>query len=80
VQTGPVSAGDKIVVTFPIETQTVKQTIAGTPYTLEIKGNTVVSISPGGENGPLYRREYMHADNAPALKVRRFVAEQPLLW
>jgi hypothetical protein len=58
----------------------VTQTIAGTSYSLEIKGNTVVSISPGGENGPLYRREYMKADAAPTTKVKRFVAEQALLW
>jgi len=80
VQTGSAHPGDRIVITFPIETQTVKQTIAGTAYTLETKGNTVISISPGGENGPLYRREYMRADNAPPLKVKRFVAEQALIW
>jgi hypothetical protein len=76
----PVNPGDVVVLQFPIETQTVKQTIASTPYTLEIKGNTVVSISPGGENGPLYRREYMKADAAPTTQVKRFVAEQALLW
>jgi hypothetical protein len=80
VQTGPVNPGDTVVASFPIETRTVKQAIAGTAYTLEIKGNTVVSISPGGENGPLYRREYMKADRAPTTKVKRFVAEQALLW
>jgi hypothetical protein len=76
----PVSAGDVVVLQFPIELQTVKQTIAGTPYVLEIKGNTVVSISPGGENGPLYRREYMKADKAPTTRLKRFVSEQPVLW
>jgi Beta-L-arabinofuranosidase, GH127 len=80
VRTGAVNPGDTVVLSFPIETQTVKQTIAGTAYTLEIKGNTVVSISPGGENGPLYRREYLRAENAPTMKVRRFVAGQALLW
>jgi len=80
VRTGPVNPGDRIAITFPIETQTLKQTIAGTAYTLEIKGNTVVSISPRGENGPLYRREAMRADKAPTTQVKRFVAEQPLLW
>jgi hypothetical protein len=80
IRTGAASTGDVIAVSFPIQTQTVKQAIAGTAFTLEIKGNTVVSISPGGENGPLYRREYMKADNAPTLKVKRFVSEQPLLW
>jgi hypothetical protein len=77
---GPANPGDLIVFSFPIETQTVKQTIAGVPYTLEIKGNTVVSISPGGENGPLYRREYMKGDRAPTVKVKRFIGEQMLAW
>jgi Beta-L-arabinofuranosidase, GH127 len=80
VRTGPVNQGDVVTLTFPIATQTVKEMIAGTEYTLEIKGNTVVSISPGGENGPLYRREYFRAGVAPTKKVQRFVAEKPLLW
>jgi DUF1680 family protein len=80
VRTGPVNRGDRVVLSFPIETRTVKQTIAGTAYTLDIKGNTVVSISPGGENGPLYRREYLRADNAPTIKVHRFITEQDLIW
>jgi hypothetical protein len=80
VRTGPVNRGDVVVLTFPIETQILKHMIAGETYTLEIKGNTVISISPGGENGPLYRREYMRADIAPTTKVKRFVTEQALLW
>jgi DUF1680 family protein len=80
VRSGPVNRGERMVLSFPIVTQTVKQMIAGTVYTLEIKGNTVVSISPAGENGPLYRREYMRADVTPTVKVKRFVADQPLFW
>jgi Beta-L-arabinofuranosidase, GH127 len=80
VRVGYVNPGDTVVLSFPIEIQTVKQTIAGTAYTLEIKGNTVVSIFPGGENGPLYKREYMKANDAPVTKVKRFVAEQALVW
>jgi hypothetical protein len=80
VRTGSANPGEVVVLTFPIETQTLKHVIAGVNYTLEIKGNTVISISPGGENGPLYRREYMRADVAPTTKVKRFVAEQSLLW
>ena len=80
VRTGPVNTGDTVVASFPIYTRTVKETIAGTAYTLEIRGNTVVSISPGGENIPLYRREYLRADAAPTLKLKRFVAERSLLW
>jgi hypothetical protein len=80
VRTGSVSPNDRLVVSFPIFTRTVKETIAGTDYTMEIRGNTVVSISPGGQNIPLYRREYLRADMAPTTKLKRFVAERPLLW
>ena len=80
VRTGLANDGDVVAVSFPIEIKTVKKMIAGNDYTLEIKGNTVVSVSPGGENGPLYRREYMKADKAPSVKVKRFVAEQSILW
>jgi hypothetical protein len=75
-----INTGDVIVFSFPIELRTVRATIADTDYTLEIRGNTVVSISPGGENGPLYRREYMKADRAPTVKVSRFIAQQSLIW
>ena len=80
VRTGPVNSGDRIVVTFPIDTRTVKETIAGVAYTLEIRGNTVLSLSPGGENIPLYRRDYLKADRAPTVKVNRFIGEQSILW
>jgi hypothetical protein len=80
VRTGPVNPGDTVVLTFPIATRTLTETIADTAYTLEIRGNTIVSMSPAGENMPLYSREYMKADRAPTIKVKRFVAEQSLLW
>ena len=80
VQTGSVNPGDTVVLSFPIATQTVRQTIAGTAYTMQIRGNTVVSMSPGGENGPLYRREYFMAEKAPMKRFKRFVAEQAILW
>jgi len=72
--------GDLVTVSFAVPFQTVKTTMAGTDYTLEIRGNTVVSISPGGENGPLYQRAYMKADKAPTTKVKRFISERPILW
>jgi len=80
VRVGPVATGDVVTVTFPIFTRTVKENISSTEYTMEIRGNTVVSMTPGGQNGPLYRREHMKADKAPTTKVKRFVTAQPLLW
>ena len=45
-------AGETIDLAFPITTRTVKETIGTVPYTLEIKGNTVVSIDPPGKTAP----------------------------
>jgi hypothetical protein len=77
---GPAKPGSTLVFTFPITTRTVKETIATAVYTLEIKGNTVVSMDPAGQNGPLYQRQYLRAGRAPARKVNRFVAESPIVW
>jgi len=80
VKATALNAGDRVQVAFPINDRTVKQTIAGVEYTLDIRGNTVVSMSPGGENIPLYKREHLKADKAPPLKVKRFVSEQFVSW
>jgi hypothetical protein len=75
-----VNAGDRLRVTFPISSRSVRQSIAGVEYTLEIRGNTVVSMSPGGENIPLYKREYLKADKAPTVTVKRFVSQESVRW
>jgi hypothetical protein len=80
VRADAVNAGDRLQVTFPISTRTVRQSIAGVDYTLEIRGNTVVSMSPGGENIPLYKREYMKAGKAPTVNVKRFVSQETVPW
>jgi hypothetical protein len=80
VRTGHVGAGDVVAVSFPINTRNETQTIAGVSYRLQIRGNTVVSISPGGENMPLYQRERFLQDRAPMVKVKRFVSDQNIIW
>jgi hypothetical protein len=77
---GSAKPGDVVTVTFPISTRTTKETIGNVDYTLEIKGNTVVSIDPPGKNGPLYERAYYRADKAPMRKVERFVPDAPIKW
>ncbi len=72
--------GDKMVVNFPIEERTVKETIGGLPYTLIIKGNTVVSIDPPGRNGPLYQRAHYRENQVRWRKVNRFVPEESIVW
>jgi len=50
-------AGDRIEIehAFPVETRT--ETVAGTVYEVEWRGNTVVELFPGGEPLALYQRK-----------------------
>jgi hypothetical protein len=72
--------GDRFVVTFPIAERTVKETIGDVPYTLTIKGNTVTSIDPSGQIGPLYNRAYFRQEETPFRKVKRFLPEETFVW
>ena len=49
------SPGDIIQLNFPIPERTVEETIGEVDYTLKLRGNNVVSISPPGKNYPFYR-------------------------
>jgi hypothetical protein len=77
---GGAEAGEVLVVTFPISERTRKEKIGVSHYTLVLKGNTVVSIDPPGENGPLYQRAQYRANQARWRKVSRFVPEESLAW
>jgi hypothetical protein len=80
VDLGSGRPGEVLTVRFPIVQRRVKETIGAVPYTLELKGNTVVSIDPAGTNGPLYQRSYYLAQQAPTRKVERFVPEEVIAW
>ena len=80
VNLGKAKPGDSVDLAFPISTRTVKETIGAVRYTLEIKGNTVVSIDPRGNYGALYERKQYTADQVSWRKVQRFVPEEPLTW
>ena len=56
VNTGKASPGDTVELAFPISDRTVEETVGGVPYTLVIRGNNVISISPPGVNYPFYHR------------------------
>jgi Beta-L-arabinofuranosidase, GH127 len=71
--------GDTITIKFPIQEYTRHETIGGVAYTLQIRGNTVISIDPPGQNGPLYERAY-YRDAVRWRKVDRFVPEQAITW
>ena len=49
------SPGDTIQLNFPIPERTVEETIGEVDYTLRLRGNNVVSISPPGKNYPFYQ-------------------------
>jgi hypothetical protein len=77
---GNASAGDVITIVFSIDEKTVKETIAGTKYSITVKGNTVVAIDPPGVNCPLYQREYYREDHTLWHKVERFVTNENIKW
>jgi hypothetical protein len=70
---GAAKAGERIEVTFPISVRTVQEEIGGQAFTLTIKGSTVVGIDPPGEYMPLYQRSRYLADEAPMVRVNRYV-------
>jgi hypothetical protein len=72
--------GEIVSLTFPIPEHSTKETIGNTPYTLGLKGNTVVNIDPPGINGPLYQRSYYLSQQAPSRKVERFIPEESIAW
>jgi hypothetical protein len=56
--TGELTTGDSVSLHFPIEKRTVRESIAGTDYTLEVRGNSVVGIEPDGRHIPFYARPH----------------------
>ena len=78
---GAARAGETIVVTFPIAARRVKERIGPETYTLDIKGNTVVSIDPPGRTAPLYQnREKYRKNEVKWAKVKRFVPDEQIQW
>lgn len=77
---GPGMPGETFSLLFPIATRRAKETLGGLPYSLEIKGNTVISIDPPGKYGPLYNRAAARAERVPWRKVERFVPEESINW
>jgi hypothetical protein len=76
---GKASEGDRISITFPIEERTVREKIGGVPYTLTLRGSTVISIDPPGKNGPLYASAN-YRDQVGRRKVTRFISQERIDW
>jgi hypothetical protein len=78
---GAARPGTVISVTFPIQERIVREKIGPETYTLVIKGNTVVSIDPGGKNGPLYQGRGKYRKSEVAWRqVKRFVPDETIQW
>lgn len=80
VNAGAAQSGEVIELSFPISTRTVRETIGTRNYTLEIKGNTVVSVDPPGSYAAIYQRTHYRAEEAPMRRIQRFIADAELAW
>ncbi len=80
VRVGNVGRGDSVTMSFPISERTLDTRIGGMPYTVIIKGNTVVFIDPPGEHYPLYQRDHYRENKVRWVKRERFVADQVIHW
>ena len=79
--------GNVITLTFPVKDTTARYTVnARTPaeqaYTCIFRGSTMVDISPRDQvptSYPLYQREHLRKDKAPAKTIERFVASRTIV-
>jgi hypothetical protein len=79
------AGGEKIRVEFPVPETTEQYTICGTRYTVSLRGNTVVDITPresddeAAENRYLFfQREHLKSGSTPMHDVKRFIPAQVL--
>jgi len=79
INLGPVKAGDRITVVFPIYEWTTRRKVGSGDYTYTVRGNTVISVEPPGENCPIYEREY-YRDGVRWRHVKRFVSSEHIEW
>jgi hypothetical protein len=79
IDLGHAKPGDAVMVRFPIGERTVQAKIGNVEYKLKLRGNTVVSIDPPGQNGPLYERAY-YRQPVRWRKVDRFLPQQKINW
>jgi hypothetical protein len=73
---GSIAAGQTAQIQFPLAERTVEERIGTVPYTLVVRGDTVVAIDPPGKNGPLYQRDHYRKGETRWQKVVRFVSDE----
>ncbi len=70
----------ELVFTFHITERTVTEYIGGGDYSLILRGNTVVSISPPGTFNPYYQREYYQNGIIRYHVVDRYISDTLVGW
>ena len=68
--------GNEVTITFPMVDKTWACTLWGKTYTLQLRGNTVVDISPREHSDrgyPIYQRDPLRAQTAPMVRRTRYV-------
>ena len=80
VEVGAVGAGDRVELTFPIAEHTEEGLAGGVAYLIDVKGSTVVHMSPPGRQGPLYLRDHYRENETRWVKRQRFVPSTPPNW
>ncbi len=74
-QVGSVMPKDVVTLTFPNPTRKESVWIEKHPYTVYLKGNTVVGIDPPGRNCPLFQRSNCIDNTTRWRNIERFVPE-----
>ena len=77
---GSLKPGQVASLSFPIPSRTDVVHIEKERFTLQRKGNDVISISPPGRNCPLYQRQHYKENEPRWRKVTRFVSEDRIEW
>ena len=69
----------EIAITFPIVAAECTRTLWDTTYTLQLRGNTVIDVSPRVHNDqayPIYQRDAMNSGEAPIVQRARYVLDR----
>ena len=65
VKVGKVKAGSKVSVQYPLRKMKMKEEFCGWKFTIEWRGDTVVSIDPPGKRAPFFNRKHLKYRQMP---------------
>jgi hypothetical protein len=67
IKLSKIKKGDYIKIEYPLALNSKSETVNGTEYSVEWKGDTVIGINPKGEMYPIFERDCMKDNTAPML-------------